>query len=141
MLRAFGLALACLGVSSSTIAQTSLTPPVVSIEACRVGLTAAGRTSSFQGTAILQADTDAAGTVVAVKDLRVPDVFPIFVEMTEFKACVTRWKFRGAGAIVVALTAGTTGETLQSWSISVGNSGQGFTLVLPRGSGSGAPAA
>jgi hypothetical protein len=70
--------------------------------------------------AILQAETDATGAVVAVKDLRVPKVFPIFLQMEEFNACVKRWKFRGAGVVVVSFTAGTPGEALRSWSISVG---------------------
>ena len=133
MRRAFGLAVLYLLVSSSTIAQTPGPPQLESLEACRADLTDAGRRSSFQGTAVLQVESGPNGAVVAVEDLRVPEVFPAFVQMAEVKACVKRWKFSGAGATVVTFTAGTTGETLRAWRISVGSDGPGLVLVLPRG--------
>ena len=113
--------------------QIRPTPTVRAAEACRASLTELGRAATFSGTAIFEAVTDATGGVVDVTPLRVPDLFDKVVEVAEFRSCVGRWRFSGPGKSVVAFSAGTTGEALKAWSISVTSGDSTFLLVLPRG--------
>jgi len=101
------------------------------MEACRASLTEAGRAASFQGTAIYEVVSNSDGQVSEVRPVNVPQVFNAFVQLVEFRACVQRWKFTGAGTTAVAFSAGTTGELLKAWKISVTSGVEGWTLVLP----------
>ena len=119
---------------AGNLPQSQSTPTVRAAEACRAYLTDQGRRATFSGTAIFEAVTDTSGDVVDVKPLRVPDFFDRFVEVTEFRSCVGRWRFSGPGKSVIAFSAGTTGEALKASSISVTSGDSTFSLVLPLGS-------
>jgi hypothetical protein len=126
-----GLAM-LLRVSASVDAQAQrpTAPTLRTIEACRASLSEAGRAASFSATAFYEVVSDSEGKVSEVRAVKIPEVFNTFVQVAEFRGCVQRWRFSGAGATVVALSAGTTGELLEAWKISV--SSGALTLVLPR---------
>jgi hypothetical protein len=105
---------------------------VKDLEACRVGLTAAGQTAAFAGTAVFEMTIGADGVVSRIRTLKMPEVFEAFVEISKFDACMRRWRFSGAGSVPVVFTAGTTGEALTAWSITVGTPPNSVRLVLPR---------
>ena len=113
-------------------AQGQSAPTLQTIEACRTSLTEAGRAASFQGTAVYEVLSDSNGNVLEVRPVKVSEVFNIFVDAAEFRGCVQRWKLSGAGATVVAFNAGTTGELLKAWKISVTSGTSALRLLLPR---------
>ena len=117
-------------VSQPTQSESPLR--VVEMEACRVELTPAGRSASFQGTSIYELPMDAGGRVSSVKGMRVPEFFTAFVDLKELESCVRRWTFSGDGTVPLSFVAGTTGDALTIWSISVGPAGNSIRLVLPR---------
>ena len=103
-----------------------------SIEACRADLTAAGGSASFADTAVYQVVADPGGTVSTFKPLRVPEAFDTFVQVKEFEDCVRRWRFGGALSATVSLSAGTKGEFLKAWTVSVSSEANTVTLIVPR---------
>jgi len=121
-----------LDVSPSVDAQPSRPASTLhTIEACRTSLTEAGRAASFQGTAVYEVVSNSAGTVSEVRPVKVPEVFNTFVQVEKFRACVKRWRFSGTGSTVVAFSAGTIGELLRTWKVSVSLRTGAFTLLLP----------
>lgn len=105
---------------------------IESVEACRAALTVAGRSAAFAGTAVFQVISGSKGKVIAVKPLKVPDFFSAFVQVEEFRACLHRWRFKGPGTTTVAFSAGTTGELLTNWKMSVSSGEHALTIVLPQ---------
>jgi hypothetical protein len=134
MNRALALSVTILfhGSSVGTQAPNSTAPAPQTIEACQADLTEAGRAASFQGTAFYEVVSNSDGTVLTVRPVKIPEVFNVFVQLPEFRACVQRWRFTGGGTTTVALSAGTTGELLVAWRISVITGTGTFNLVLPR---------
>jgi len=130
----FGVAVT--SVTRSVVAQgseRSRSPATIeSVEACRAGLTSAGRSAAFAGTAIYQVTSDSQGKVTEIMPLKVPDFFSAFVQVAEFRACLQRWRFNGAGRTTVAFIAGTTGELLTNWKLSVSTGDHTLAIVLPR---------
>ena len=112
--------------------ERSSPPAIESVEACRAALTVAGRSAAFAGTAIFQVISDSQGKVTEVKLLKVPGFFGAFVQVEEFRACLHRWRFKGPGTTTVAFSAGTTGELLTNWKMSVSSGEHGLTIVLPQ---------
>jgi hypothetical protein len=105
---------------------------IESVEACRAALTVAGRSAAFAGTAIFQVISDSQGKVTEVNPLKVPDFFSAFVQVEEFRDCVHRWRFMGPGTTTFAFSAGTTGELLTNWKMSVSSGEHALTIVLPQ---------
>jgi hypothetical protein len=120
------------GSAVGTQAPMQPVPALKTIEVCRADLTDAGQIASFQGTASYEVVSNSDGAVLAVKPIRVPEGFAVFVQLAEFRACVYRWKFTGGGTSTVAFSAGTTGEFLKAWRISVTAGPETLNLVLPR---------
>jgi hypothetical protein len=56
---------------------------------------------------------------MAVRAVKMPEAFDVFVDLADFRTCVQRWRFSGTGTTVVSLNAGTTGDLLREWKISV----------------------
>jgi hypothetical protein len=112
--------------------ETSTSPTTIeSVEACRAGLTNAGRSATFAGTAVYQVTSDPQGKVTEIMPLKVPDSFSTFIQVAEFRGCLQRWQFKGAGRTTVAFSAGTTGELLTNWKLSLSSGGNALTIVLP----------
>ena len=120
-----------LSASVDAQALSQPAPTVQTIEACRISLTEAGQAASFQGTAVYEAALGSDGRVLEVRPVKIPDVFNTFVRLAEFRGCVQRWKFSGPGTTLVALNAGTTGELLSAWKVSVSSGTRALTLILP----------
>jgi hypothetical protein len=112
--------------------ERSSSAAIESVEACRATLTVAGRSAAFAGTAIFQVISDSLGKVIEVKPLKVPDFFSAFVQVEEFQACLHRWRFKGPGTTTVAFSAGTTGDLLTNWKMSVSSGEQAVAIVLPQ---------
>jgi len=117
--------------STQSAPKAATVPLVVEIEACRIELTASGRTASFAATAIYEVDINSKGSVSGLRGLRVPDFFNSFVRTSEFESCMRRWKFSEAGKVPIAFYAGTTGRALSEWSITAGGQGRSVRLTLP----------
>lgn len=106
---------------------------VLEAESCAVALTASGQ-GSWRSSFVYTAAVDATGragpmtlaptdTVAAAKK---------FIRLNQFEACIQRWRFAGPGALQIVFDAGTSGETLRRWLITVTRAGEQFRLVLPR---------
>lgn len=105
----------------------------LSIEACPVGLTEAGRTAAFKASAFFRANTDESGKITSWVELRVPDVARKFVDLDSFECCVHRWVLQPRSVYTITLNCGTTGEMLDTWSMVISNAnGQVIRVVLPR---------
>ena len=105
-------------------------PRVVDVEACRVGLTPAGRTAAIAATVIHEAALKPHGTVSTRKGLEVPEFFTAFVEVDKFESCMKNWKFSGEGRVIVTFSAGTTGAIAMAWRITAGSTANSVSLVL-----------
>ena len=132
---AFATVALLLGVTAaaSDLGQSPAPAAIRSLEACRADLTPEGRRATFSGTAIFEVVSDSRGVVADLKVLKLPESFGRFVQVAEFESCVRRWRFTGAGTSTVAFTAGTTGEMLEAWQISVASGKGTLSLLLPRG--------
>jgi hypothetical protein len=130
------LSIAGLGPTQRTLVaaqgrERSSSTAIESVEACRATLTIAGRSAAFAGTAVFQVISDSQGKITEVKRLKVPGFFSAFVQVEEFRACLHRWRFMGPGTTIVAFSAGTTGELLTNWKMSVSSGEHAVTIVLP----------
>lgn len=108
----------------------------IEIEACLVRLTDAGRTATFQGTAIYDLQTSATGEIASVRPTRLP-AFPKGVDLPGAEACIRRWRLEASTSYVLTFTFGTSGPSLKSWSMQLSGGSRGvLKIVLPRGDGS-----
>ena len=121
--------------SALASSQAPLAPMLQSVEACRAYLTGAGRSATFAGAAIFEVVSGAGGEVTQVRPVRVPASFEAFVQVAEFRGCVQRWRFSGPGTSSLSFSAGTTGEFLKSWKISISSGSRTLTVVLPLAAG------
>ena len=105
---------------------------VVSVEACQVELTEAGKSASFITSAFFKITTDSEGKVQSWAEIGVPRMVHGYVDLAAFKCCVERWVLLPSEEYVVSLAFGTTGEALEKWSIGLGQKGQMIKVDLPR---------
>jgi hypothetical protein len=99
------------------------------LEACRVQLTELGRRAYFQESIVLRLATGESGVVSSLEYLLEPKVGRRFLTLDDLEACLRRWKLEPSSTYTVVFSAGTTGETLGKWRLSV-SSGRGTSLVL-----------
>lgn len=103
----------------------------LSIEACRVPLTAIGRQGTFTGTALYKVNTGKQGEIVEISPISIPDIFRVTLELDMFECCMRHWRLNPSAEYSVALQAGTTGETLRRWVIVVSEkNGSSIDIVL-----------
>lgn len=102
-------------------------------ESCSIALTSAGQ-GAWRGVFAFSATVDAtgrAGTVVAIKT-EYFEAAKGFLRLDQFESCMARWLFATPGAVQIVLEAGTTGDALHRWVVTVSRSQERFRLVLPR---------
>jgi len=104
----------------------------LSVEACQVDLTEAGKSASFFTSAFFKITTDTEGKVQSWSEIGVPRMVPGFVDLAAFKCCVERWVLLPSSDYVVSLTCGTTGEALERWSIGLTQEGHTIKIEIPR---------
>ena len=108
--------------------------PSLSIEACQVTLTEAGRLSRFAASTIYQVETDSAGKVKSWSEIRVLPIVTQSVDLATFKCCVERWILSPRSTYTITLHSGTTSEMLEAWSVAITDAaGLAIRIVLPRG--------
>jgi len=106
--------------------------PVVEAESCNVELTKAGQ-ADWRGGFYYLANTDREGRISKL-ELRPPtsETLKAFIRLDQLESCVRRWQFSGAGPYSITFYAGTSGDALSRWTISVSNAQGSFRLVFPR---------
>ena len=102
--------------------------PVLQAESCRVELTALGQ-GSWRGSFRYTATADSEGYISQRNLVRPTDAMASFIRLDQFEACIARWVFSGAGQYSILFTAGTSGDALRRWSVTV--SGVRPTATIP----------
>lgn len=103
----------------------------LSIEACRIPLTAIGRQVSFKGTAIYKVKTGKQGEIAEINPISIPAIFGVALQLDMFECCMRHWRLNPSADYLVSLRAGTTGETLKRWLIVVSEKdGDTIEIVL-----------
>ena len=104
----------------------------LSIEACHVTLTALGRTATFQGTAVYKVKTGEKGQITAIDPVTIPGPFRALLHLDGFECCMRHWRLQPSSEYVVGFQAGTTGETLRRWLITISQKDDNtLEIVLP----------
>ena len=131
--QALGVAL-LLGAVGATAGQER---PVLRIEACNVDLTEFGRRANFTLQIAYRLQSDERGHVAAIsvapenKEDRAR--FGAFVELDQLENCFRRWAMRPKTDYEVRFKAGTRGDTLCAWSLTVcPQDGECIEIRLPR---------
>ena len=104
----------------------------LTVEACKVDLTEAGRSANFITSAFFKVTTDDEGRVQTWSEIGVPKMLPGFVDLDAFKCCVERWSLLPSSQYVISLTCGTTGDALEKWSIGLTQEGHTIKIEIPR---------
>jgi len=92
--------------------------PVLQAESCRVELTGAGQ-EHWRGSFRYTATADAEGYISQRNLVRPTDPMASFIRLDQFEACITRWVFSGAGQYSILFAAGTGGDAVRQWSVTV----------------------
>jgi hypothetical protein len=115
------------------LAQINAQGAVIEAESCSVELTRAGQ-GSWRGSFVYRGMVASDGRLSGLEVLEIPSSATIkeFVRLDQFEACVRRWRFAMTGSVTLTFEAGTTGDAIRHWSITVSGSKQQFRLTLPR---------
>jgi hypothetical protein len=109
--------------------------PMLTLEACRIGLTPLSRSADFVGTFEYGATVDRQGAIERLSFIRQlgnpPDEVAMrrFVRLDQFESCAQRWRFGAPGQYRITLQGGTMsgGE----WWITVSQGARSIRLVVP----------
>jgi hypothetical protein len=94
--------------------------PVLQAESCRVELTGLGQDhwrESFRYTGT--ADDEGRISPRNLVRMRSNDAMASFVRLDQFESCMTGWVFSRPGQYSILFTAGTGGDALRHWSVTV----------------------
>ena len=92
--------------------------PVLQAESCRVELTGVGQ-GHWRGSFRYTATADSEGYILPRTLVRPTDAMASFIRLDQFEDCISRWVFSGAGPYSILFTAGTGGDALRQWSVTV----------------------
>lgn len=106
---------------------------VLEAESCAVALTPSGQ-GSWRSSFVYTATVDAEGRAGALTPAKTDtlETAKNVIRLNQFEACIQRWRFVAPGPVQIVLEAGTSGEALRRWLITVTRAGEQFRLVLPR---------
>jgi hypothetical protein len=99
-------------------ASTDSQGPVLQAETCRVELTGLGQ-EHWRGSFRYLATADDEGHIPQRNLVRPTDAMASFIRLDQFESCMTRWVFSGAGQYSILFAAGTGGDALRHWSVTV----------------------
>ena len=92
--------------------------PVLQAESCNVELTGLGQ-GHWRGSFRYMATADDEGHISQRNLVRPTDPMASFVRLDQFESCMTRWVFSRAGQYSILFAAGTGGDALRQWSVTV----------------------
>jgi len=118
---------------AGALTEVNAQGPVIEAEACSVELTTAGQ-GSWRGTFIYRGTVANDGRISSLEMLPISSSSTMrnFVRLDQLETCVRRWQFAAPGSLTLTFEAGTIGDVLQRWRITVSQSTLRFRLRLPR---------